>query len=479
MERKKHILHQAGIYSSATAINQFIGVIMALVTRHFLGPFQVGVWSFVQVIVSYADQANLGATLAISREIPFYNGKGEPQRALRMQNAVLSFSLATSALFAAGMLLYAFARRSVIGEPLFIGLVFGAALAILSQLNNVLISLLRAHKHFMLASQQMLLSSLVNAALVSFFAYRFQLFGFMTAMFFSFLFNVLFILLSGKLSLRLTADWSEVGAMIRYGFPLMAITALQVFFLTLDKLCIARFAGVEALGLYSIAAMCFGFIISFPNAVAVVLLPNVSEKFAAGQKDADLKGYLDHTDSAYGAIVPLLIAGAVLVAPVAVETLLPKFAGGIRAMQLLSLGAYFLALEQAYANYLIVTKRHWKLLPVFALSAAAAYLLNSRALTAGAGIDSVAAIMSALMATSFIIIFCTASSTARKSAAAAQALAKILLRFVICLGVLWTVKSIVHLPSRWLDAAVEMLLALAAFSPLLWRLRRRLRGGTA
>ena len=165
MPKSKGIAHQAGWYATAFATTQFVTVLAAILTRRFLGPVQVGVWSLVQIVLSYAEYGTLGVASATPREIPFYVGKGDMPKAVRIKQATLDFTMLMSFFLAAGLAAYAFLSRPRIPGELFVGLLFAAALLILQQLNNVLIVLLRSFKKFELAGKQMFLSAVVNSFL--------------------------------------------------------------------------------------------------------------------------------------------------------------------------------------------------------------------------------------------------------------------------------------------------------------------------
>ena len=146
MARFREVVGQVGIYSFASVLTQMISVLGALLIRWFLGPLQTGVWSLIQVILSYTDYANLGATYSIPIEIPFKKAQGKLAEVEQMKNVIFSFSFLTSLLFALGALVYAFVRHHQIPNELFYGLLITAGLVILQQLNTIVILTLKDHK---------------------------------------------------------------------------------------------------------------------------------------------------------------------------------------------------------------------------------------------------------------------------------------------------------------------------------------------
>ncbi|MFA5158927.1 MAG: oligosaccharide flippase family protein [Candidatus Omnitrophota bacterium] len=401
MSRFKEVVGQVGIYSSAFVLTQFVSVAGALIIRYFLGPLQTGVWSLVQVILSYIDYVNLGATYAIPIEIPFKRAQGKIEETEKMKNVMFSFSFLTSMLFSIGLFVYACIRRSQIPRELFYGLLIATGLVILQQLNNVLISFLRAYKNFKLAGKQMALSSVVNFILVAILSSTFRLYGFMWAMVLSFVFNIVYILYHENFRFRWTLNTKVLMGLIQYGFPLMMLTLAGTVLLTIDKMMIAKYLGLEALGLYSIAMMTAGFICSVPNSIGVVLLPNVSEKYAEGENVRDLRGYLKKSNHVFSILMPILIGLGWFVVPFVVNLILPKFEGGIVALKYLALSTFFVGLTQTYSNAIVVSKKHFLQFPIAMGMCFIAFVLLFLAIKTGAGINEIAIIMTAVMMVNF------------------------------------------------------------------------------
>ena len=73
----RRVLKDIGFYSSSIVITQIVTVLGSILTRRFLGPVQMGVWAFLQVLLNYSEYSALGTTTAASMEIPLYNGRGD------------------------------------------------------------------------------------------------------------------------------------------------------------------------------------------------------------------------------------------------------------------------------------------------------------------------------------------------------------------------------------------------------------------
>ncbi len=471
-ENKRRIVKDAGFYSIATVVTQLISIVSAILMRRFLGPAQVGVWALVQMVLTYAEYSNLGASNGITREIPFYQGRGDAAKVESLKNTAFYFSVATSFAASACVLGYAFWMRRSLPSDLFWGLVICSGLLLLQRVNGLLISTMRAFKQFELASHQMIWSALVNSVLVAALSYRFQLYGFMAAMALSFLFNIIYIFKGSGLSFRYSLDVKEISSLLSYGFPLLMLAFFGTLFETIDKIMITKYLGLENLGLYSIALMTATYLYSLPNAVGVVMIPNIHEKFGRTGNKSDLREFLDKSDEVFSGLMPMFIGLAWFVVPAAIEILLPKFVGGIAAMRWLALSVYFLAASQAYSQTLYVFRLHHWFFAIFPVSAIPAIGLNLIFIRAGWGIEGVAIATAAAMAAHFLIVYGAAAPQVRAKSALTAAGLIILGKFLLMLAVLLLLKR-VDLKNSLITGAVQTVLMAAIYSVPLWKLNKK------
>jgi O-antigen/teichoic acid export membrane protein len=423
-------------------------------------------------VLNYSEYASLGVLSAMALEIPFYRGKNDDRRSEDIKNVTLSFSLLTSLLFSAGVLTYAFVRRDVLSAQVFYALIFAAGLVLLQRVNSYLITLLRAYKHFETAGKQMFLSSVVNAALIAALSFRYKLYGFMLAMCLSFLFNIAYILHKGFFTLKLSFDFKKLKGLVSYGFPLMVIALLGTFFETIDRIMITRYLGFEALGLYSIALMTYTYINSVPNAIGIVIIPNIQEKYGESENKESLKGYLRKAEMGLSALIPVMIGVSWFVVPSLVRLVLPKFVEGLDAMRYLILSAYFLAIGQIYSQFIYVIRKHLVILPIVAASLGLAVVSNWFALRLGYGIAGVAVATTIAMFFNFTLLHAYASRHIHTWGEFGASYLAVSLKFGFLVAALWVVTAFVRACGPITTACLQTSIFLLVYSPLLFRVNR-------
>lgn len=467
MSKTREIIKDAGDYSMATLLTQFVTVVAAILTRRFLGPAQMGFWALVQVILTYAYYSNLGTMDAIVREIPFYHGKNDIPKAEKIKNTTFSFCILTALIVSAGVISYAFLRRDYLSPMLFYGLLITAGLIFLQRINELLIRLVRAYKRFELAGKLTFYSAVVNMILIAILSYRYKLYGFMIAMALSFIFNIIYVVYYQNFHFQYTIDWTQLRELLVYGFPLMILSFFSTLFETIDKLMITRFLGLEALGLYGVALMAYGYLQSIPNAISIVVIPNLHEKFGRTENKHDLKSYLEKSDDVFSVVMPALIGLSWFLVPYLIEMILPKFIEGISALRILILGAYFAGVGTAYSLFIYVIKRHVVLFPLNVASCALAILFNWLAIQKGLGIVGVAGATTLAMLCYFTMIYVYTAWHVYGGFEAIQKYAVILFKFFWMISVLFLIKRWVRLPIPSVSTGFQMIVCGLCYLPFL------------
>ena len=471
--RKKGIVGQIGSYSSSWFFSELITFLASILTRRFLGPLQMGLWSVLQVVLNYSKFTTFGVGQAALREIPFYRGQGQTDKVEEIKNTVFSFGLLTAVIVSLGLILYAFIGRNHLRPEVFTGVLFLAALVILNRVNNILIVFLRATKQFSLAGRQLMLSSLVNAVFVAVLAYRYKIYGFMLAMALSLIFNIVYVIWHDPARLRPHLNVRLIRPLIAYGAPLMILTFLGTLFITIDKIMIARFIGLKELGWYSIAMMASNVITNFSDSIGIVMMPNLTERYGQTGNIQALKGFISKAAQAFSGGMPLVIACAWFGVPYLVKIVLPDFVEGITALKCLLLGTFFLALTHPYYQFLTAVKKHMKMFPVMAGSCALAALFDFVAVKQHLGILGISVATISAIFLRFSGIYFIASRYLDSSRQMWRSYLGFILKFIFMICALMGLQKIILWPlPDFLIVGLQISLFAFIYSPMLYRLNK-------
>jgi len=339
-------------------------------------------------------------------------------------------------LLSIGLIIVALSLRSSLRPEIFWGLFLTAGLLIPQRLNNMLITLLRAYKEFKIASRQMVYSSIVNAVTITFMAYHFKIYGYIMGLCLSYLFNIIYILLKRNFNLQFRLNWVELKPLVFFGVPLLFISLMNVALMSIDRLMVAGFMGLKALGLYSIALLASSYVVTVPNSMSVVIIPNFQEKFGEKENIQDLKKYMSTSADVYCFLMPFIIATAWIFCVPLISLFLPNFTGAGPAVKYLLLGSFFVALRHPYSTFMIAIKKHWTLIPVVAVACVVALMLNWRVITLGYGIAGVAMSVASVKFGLFSAYFILAARYVYTATEARTEYFKVFRKFVFMLSVL-------------------------------------------
>lgn len=373
--RKTEIIKDAGLYAGSSYAATFIDVLNGVLMRNLIAPASMGVWSFLQVILSYSKYATLGTGPALVREIPYLRGKGEFAKAGQIKNNVFSWSMIISVVAAIGIIIFAFVQRPLMPEMKW-GLITIAFVTILQRGYNLYIVLLRAYKSFRLASLSNFLSSLITLALTVTVVWKFGFYGLLIGAVLGYAANLFVLHLNSGLRFRMEFDQKILTDLSVFGFSLVAVQASMTVMRSVDSLVIAKWLNFEALGYYSTALMFQTYLTILPNVADMVLNPYLFEKAGQTQDHRKLKQNVLQPIIAMCCIMPCLIFFSWVGIPMVVGLLMKKYTAGIAAAQFLILSTFFLGAARPLNAYLILLKKHLWMIPVILFAAGVSFAMN-------------------------------------------------------------------------------------------------------
>ena len=186
--------------------------------------------------------------------------------------------------------------------------------------------------------------------------------------------------------------WSRVhlGPLVRIGIPVSVSTLLYTALISVDRLLVGAFAGVEALGYYAFAVAVSGIGIVVGHVIRTVLFPEVFRLARRAGTDAS-SDYLDRALLPFAWVLPPLFGLVALALGPAIELILPSYTAAAPAARIF----VFIGVVQGLAMIAtlgIVASDRQRLLPWLTGSAFMANLLLSvGVLAVGLGLETLAA----------------------------------------------------------------------------------------
>lgn len=424
--------------SAIGGVGQFInGYFAALL----LGPTIFGIWKVLGITMQYGGLLHLGMRFGMHREIPILRGKGDLNKQLDITNATFAFNFAVAVFVASALFISTFFLGMRAEYTL--GLRFVAIIIFLQYIHGFYNLLFRANNQFDIASKIHMLDGLgflLSVVLLYFFSFA----GFLGGQVLRLLICTLYSY--HKSSFAINWQWNPkiMRTLISIGFPIMLIVFADTLFTTVDRLLILDFFGVEQLGFYSLGFVFFAPIMVFIVSSNSVLYPRFAERFGRTKNIADLKQYIVVPTTSIALFSSIIVTGMAIILPGAISILLPAFADGITAAQILVFGLFFYAVAGMAGNLFITVNKQTLRLGILLFSALVNLILSFIMIKLGYGIEGVA-VGTGL---SYLLFFLISVSLAMKHCQATRRenlklIANVLIPFAYCIAIFFLVTNFI------------------------------------
>lgn len=269
---------QIAIFSIANLLGALLSMLGSLWVANMAGPNLMGVYNFLQLIVTYAPLLGLGVFNGLNRELPFSIGKGNHEEAGRLAAVSLYVCCAVCVIAIIGMLL-ATVGAWLMGNTLwFWGLGVFAIVLPLTLYRIYLEVTFRTSHDFNWLSVVKLITSIAGLAFVP--LMYLDSWGGLLAR------AVLMALLATgilwiKRPFRVYPIWdvSTLRRLVSVGLPIFIVGYLYVLFTSMDRLIITSEINLVALGIYTPALLILQGMTILPGSVAQVIYPRTAERY--------------------------------------------------------------------------------------------------------------------------------------------------------------------------------------------------------
>ena len=263
-------------YFSGSLGTTVISLVASLLVARWTAPEQMGLWNLALLIVTYASALQLGVFNGLNRQLPYFTGQRDAERARQRADVALAWCamLTVASVAIVALVALVFWARSQ-PDAMATSLALGAVLASAWSLQYLTVCYAVSSRFGELARKSMLvaLAGLVMVLLVRSFGYEGLL---MRAAVLAVLGSV--VLHVGR-PVRAAAHWDRpiFLELVRVGFPIWMLGQLSALFMTLDRLALAD--SPQALGYYTGAVQFASLSYMLPTAFNAVLYPQMAREY--------------------------------------------------------------------------------------------------------------------------------------------------------------------------------------------------------
>ena len=390
----RRLLSEGAVYLAATVCAQGLNFAWVLAAARLLGPSGMGVWNAFAVVLAYVGVLELGVINAVYREIPRARGAGSADqvahlRALSLGMAALSGAVSAALVIGFGIAMAPGLRAAVV----VLGLLVAAR-----EIYLVVSTLARADRDFALVGKAAVLRVAVWCAGLPWVA-RGGLVALLAWVLAGDLAAALLLARGRGYRLRPRLEARALLGLAGIGWPMLVSSTVGTMMSTVDRMIVIALLGRAALGYYSLAIIALSLLMVAPPVADQVLFPAMSERLGATGRVESLRRYFETPTLALAYSAPPLMAAVALALPLLVGHLLPAYARGLPAANVMVIGGFFLAVGTVATKLLMAINRQRLQLAAqcgaVGAQVALAWILASRGLV---GIAAAAAIAYGLYA---------------------------------------------------------------------------------
>jgi len=253
LNTKIQIIRDIFGYSASGIISQGLGIIAVFWVARLLGPSDFGVWNAVTLVLVYGAYLELGALSAMGRDLPYYFGKGDMEKAAAIEGAARRTTI-FGALVAA-LFIVAFSFLPTHSSKMALGLQAMTVVLILQQVYTYHLTVLRSHNCFREIGQQQVLLAAVSLVLAVLFVVYLKFEGRLVAAIMAQAVILLYALLRNPWVAVPKFNLSEVWSVIRVGLPILMSGFVLSLLATIDRLMVITFLGETQLGYFGLAIL--------------------------------------------------------------------------------------------------------------------------------------------------------------------------------------------------------------------------------
>ena len=386
---KKAIRHTI-LLTGTVLLAQLALFLRGFIAAKFLGPSLYGLWHGLRVIINNSEYSCMGLFEGMKREVPFYQGKGDFEKAEKMISASFFSGLALVSLAASLLIILSILFSYRFDRTTLLCLWIVAGILIARQLYLFCIKRFESEGRFFSRSKTELIYAWLGVSLSLGLMLPLRLYGFLIGILLGYLLAFLSVL-RGESMVKKSADTLRTSIeLAKVGLPIILIGFFLSVLNSLDKLIILYLCDRTQLGYYGIAIVATTPIGLLPSNLRSVLYPRLLEKYGEKGDKLYLEGFLTEPTVLLVFLTLLLIGAVYCFVPAGIPIFLPQYIPSIPSLKILVMGSYFVALSQIPLSILIGINLQRELIPFLLAAILVLGITCSAALSLGYGIEGVA-----------------------------------------------------------------------------------------
>jgi O-antigen/teichoic acid export membrane protein len=327
------------LYSGGSIAKAFATMIVGFVIAKFISPNDLGLWTTINLAITYSFFLQAGIISGLNLELPFAYGKGEDKEARIMAGTAQTFSIFSSiAILLIGLAYLLFSPEQ--DAKIKFGVLAVTLFIMLSYYQNYLMSTFRSKNSFLKLATIQLVDAFVNLSTVILVVY-FSYYGMIIKA--VLVISIYVFLLHITRPIRVGLIWNNAALvkLLKVGLPIFGLVYLDSLSSTVDKLWLLKYTTLTDVGLYSFGFNALSTFTLLSLSVASYIYPRMTYNYGKNNDKRILWQYAKKiTIILFFAQIPLVILGYFLI-PILITDYFPNYILSISAMQILLFAGFF------------------------------------------------------------------------------------------------------------------------------------------
>jgi O-antigen/teichoic acid export membrane protein len=313
----------------STAINMVGGILMA----RMVVPSVLGLFSGIGLVLGYAPFFQIGIANGLNRELPYYIGKGDRNRAYELAAAAQAWLIAIGSLASIALLIVALYH--LIQGNLWMAAGWGAY-AILVFLffysNNYLQITYRTAHDFARLSMINVIQAVIGLVLLVL-VWALDFYGLCLRAVFTAIIAASLFYQWQPVRVRPRWNFQHLKHLFVIGGPIYVVGHVYAGWFVIDRTLVLAYTGIHGMGLYSMVGMTSGVMGMLPVAFSQVIYPRMAEHYGRGASMGDLCRMTIKPMLLSAVCMAVLAAIAWWLVEPVTRLLVPKYIEAVPAMQ--------------------------------------------------------------------------------------------------------------------------------------------------
>jgi O-antigen/teichoic acid export membrane protein len=350
---------------SSSIISKLFGATTTLLLPNLLGPTNYGAWITLILISSYSPIFHLGVLEAMFKQVPYYIGRHEYERAKRLEGNVIGFVLIAALIF----LFLGILAVNLIDNKIILAFRVEASLVVATATTGLISSFqyfrLSAHQKFkycaVVDAGRSILSSIIVIVLTLTNGLYGTVLGYLIA-------ELLILYMSFALAkkhcgnINLTLDIKIIKDAITIGLPITLTAYLASVASTVDRIISSIYLGKTMTGYYGLGFSAVNLLSQIPKTVNSVLYPKINEELGKNSNNQRMAYLAIFPTIIASIILPFVIGSSIQFVPIIYLLFFPEYICGLASAQILLIGFYFGSLSSGATSFLIAKVYNFKIM---------------------------------------------------------------------------------------------------------------------